>query len=100
MYSHLRIINNLFEIILLKYNVIGFFMIFKITGHVYDINIQTATAFSSESYRLPYTIVFCRHYRNMRHEIMTEWQRRNACLRNIMTEWERRNAVWERLILD
>ena len=67
-------------------------MIFKITGHVYDINIQTATAFSSESYRLPYTIVFCRHHRNIRHEIMTEWQRRNACLRNIMTEWQRRNA--------
>ena len=32
-------------------------MIFKITGHVYDINVQTATAFSSESYRLPYTIL-------------------------------------------
>ena len=23
---------------------------------------------------------------------MTEWQRRNACLRNIMTEWQRRDA--------
>ena len=51
MYYHLRIINNLFEIILLKYNAIDFFMMFKITGHFYDINIQTATAFSSESYR-------------------------------------------------
>ena len=67
-------------------------MIFKITGHVYDINIQTATAFSSESYRLAYTIVFCRHRRNIRHAIMTEWQRRNACLRNIMTKWQRWNA--------
>ena len=56
-------------------------MIFKITGHVYDINIQTATAFSSESYRLPYTIVFCGHHKNIRHKIMTEWQRRNSCLR-------------------
>ena len=63
MYSHLRNINNLFEIILLKYNVIEFFMIFKIMGHVYDINIQTATAFLSESFN------------------MTERQRRNACLR-------------------
>ena len=68
-------------------------MIFKITGHVYDINIQTAPAFSSETYRLPYTMsVFCRHHRNIRHEIMTEWQRRNAYLRNIMTDWQRRNA--------
>ena len=45
MYSHLRNINNLLEIILLKYNVIEFFMIFKIIGDVYDINIQTATTF-------------------------------------------------------
>ena len=41
MYSHLRNINNLFEIILLKYYVIEFFIIFKIMGHFYDINIQT-----------------------------------------------------------
>ena len=38
-------------------------MIFKIMGHVFDINIQTATAFLSESFN------------------MTERQRRNACLR-------------------
>ena len=63
MYSHLRNINNLFEIKLLKYNVIEFFMIFKIMGHVYDINIQTATTFVSESFN------------------MTERQSRNACLR-------------------
>ena len=63
MYSHLRNINNLFEIILLKYNVIEFFMIFKIMGHVYDINIQTAPTFVSKSFN------------------MTERQRRNACLK-------------------
>ena len=34
MYSHLRNINNLLEIIFLKYNVIEFFMIFKIIGDV------------------------------------------------------------------
>ena len=39
MYSHLRNINNLFEIIL-KYYVI-FFILFKIMGHFYDINIKT-----------------------------------------------------------
>ena len=38
-------------------------MIFRIMGHVYDINIQTATAFWSESFN------------------MTERQRRNACWR-------------------
>ena len=63
-----------------------------LSGHVYDINIQTATAFSSEGYRLLYTNVFCRHHRNIRHEIMTEWQRQNACLREILTERQRRNA--------
>ena len=63
MYSHFRNINNLLEIILLKYNVIEFFMIFKIIGDVYDINILTATTFLSESFN------------------MTERQRRNACLR-------------------
>ena len=39
------------------------FLIFKIMGHVYDINIQTATTFLSKSFN------------------MTERQRRNACLR-------------------
>ena len=51
MYSHLRNINYLFEIILLKYNVIEYF-IFEIMGHVYDINIQSSTAFLSESFSM------------------------------------------------
>ena len=40
-YSHLQNINNLFETIFFKYYFIEFFIIFKIMGHFYDINIQT-----------------------------------------------------------
>ena len=55
-YLRLRNINNLYEI-LLKYNVIEFFIIFKIMGNFYDVNIQTKDlrtesviqTFSSES---------------------------------------------------
>ena len=95
-YSHLRNINNLFEIILLKYNVIDFFMIFKIMGHVYDTNIQSATAFLSDRKATPECLFergLCFNYceNRARHPVSTTFFCKNNRLNiviNILTLYD------------